>query len=53
MQYWLDYDEEYSRKVYREQQAAERSKPKFDRQELYELGYTDEMIDRDSLLRGE
>ena len=53
MQYWLDYDEGYSRKVYRDQQAAERNKPHFDRQALYDMGYTDEMIDCDPVLRGE
>jgi hypothetical protein len=53
MQYWLDYDEEYFRRTYREQRAVETSKPKFNRQALYDLGYTDEEIDADPVLRGD
>jgi hypothetical protein len=53
MQYWLDYDEDYFRKTYRERKAAEQAKPKFNRKDLYELGYTDEEIDRDPKLRGD
>jgi hypothetical protein len=47
MQYWLDYDEAYMRKVYREKKAKELSKPKLSRKALYDIGYTDEDIDRD------
>jgi hypothetical protein len=53
LQYWLDYDEEYFRRTYRERKAAEQEKPKFNRKALYELGYTDEDIDNDPVLRGE
>jgi hypothetical protein len=52
MQYWLDYDEGYTRKAYREKKATKREKPKFDRQALYDLGYTDEQIDGDPVLLG-
>jgi hypothetical protein len=52
MQYWLDYDEEYFRRTYRDRRAVEISKPKFSRQELYDLGYTDEEIDGDPVLKG-
>ncbi|MDR2080189.1 MAG: hypothetical protein LBP74_10770 [Treponema sp.] len=53
MQYWLDYDEEYFRRTYRERKASETSKPNFNRQDLYDLGYTDEEIDNEPALRGE
>jgi hypothetical protein len=54
MQYWLDYDEEYFRRAYRERKAAEQqAKPKFNRKDLYELGYTDEEIDSSPVLRGD
>jgi hypothetical protein len=52
MQYWLDYDEEYFRGIYQKQKAAETSRTKFNRQCLYDAGYTDEEIDSDPLLRG-
>jgi hypothetical protein len=52
MRYWLDYDEDYFRRTYREQKALEQAKPKFDRKALYELDYTDEEIDADPVLRG-
>jgi hypothetical protein len=54
MQYWLDYDEEYFRQTYRERKAVEQqAKPKFSREDLYDLGYTDEEIDSDPGLRGD
>jgi hypothetical protein len=43
-QYWLDYDEEIIRKVYRERQADRRSKPSFRKEDLIDLGYTEEQI---------
>jgi hypothetical protein len=52
MQYWLDYDEEYFRRTYRERKAVETSKPEFNRQALYDIGYTDEEIDNEPTLRG-
>jgi hypothetical protein len=53
MQYWLDYDENYFRSAYREKKAIEQNKPQFDRQSLYDAGYTDEEIDNDPMLRGD
>ncbi|MDR1902340.1 MAG: hypothetical protein LBQ88_08690 [Treponema sp.] len=53
MQFWLDYDEDAMRKAYREHKAVEQEKPKFNRQALYDIGYTDEEIDNDPALRGE
>jgi hypothetical protein len=53
MQYWLDYDEEYFRKTYRERKAAEQEKPKFNRQELLDIGYTDKEIDAMELDRND
>jgi hypothetical protein len=52
MQFWLDYDEDVMRRVYRERKAAELSKPKLKREDLYKAGYTDEEIDNDSTLFG-
>ncbi|MDR1904601.1 MAG: hypothetical protein LBQ88_20240 [Treponema sp.] len=53
LQYWLDYDEDHFRRAYREKKAIEQSKPQFDRQALYDMGYTDAEIDNDSTLRGD
>jgi hypothetical protein len=50
MQYWLDYDEAYMRKAYRENKAIELRKPKLRRQDLYDIGYTDEDIETDKSL---
>jgi len=44
MQYWLDCDGEYLRKIYREKKAA-LQKPKFEREKLREIGWTDKEID--------
>ena len=43
-QYWLDYDEEIIRRVYRERQAERLNKPSFRKKDLLGLGYTEEQI---------
>jgi hypothetical protein len=43
-QYWLDYDEEIIRRVYREQAAERRNKLSFRKKDLLDLGYTEEQI---------
>jgi hypothetical protein len=53
MRYWLDYDEDFIRKTYWEKKAIEQNKPKFNRHDLYDAGYTDEEIDGNSMLLGE
>jgi hypothetical protein len=45
-QYWLDYDEEMTRKAYREKSANEDMKPSFDPDELRQIGYSDEDIEK-------
>jgi hypothetical protein len=45
-QYWLDYDEDVIRRVYRERQAERLNKPRFKKKDLLNLGYTEEQIAR-------
>ena len=45
-QYWLDYDEDIARKMYREKRATEVTKPAFDGEELRSLGYSEQEIEK-------
>jgi hypothetical protein len=43
MRYWLDYDEDSIRAIYRDNKAKQMSMPRFSKEELMEdLGYTEE-----------
>lgn len=45
-QYWLDYDEDIARRVYREKKAEEDAKPSYDVDELRAMGYPEDEIER-------